>query len=145
MIYGKRSSSHATLTRAVPAVEQRRFCVSDAEVLSLADIAVRIEEHYSKHAGAAMPMDIEWAKDGSDGKLYIIQARPETVASQRSPDVYETYSLKGRGPVIVTGRAVGEKIASGRTRRIASKRDLAAFKPGEILVARLPARTGSRS
>ena len=55
-----------------------------------------------------MPMDIEWAKDGSDGKLYIIQARPETVASQRSPDVYETYALKGCGPVIVTGRAVGK-------------------------------------
>ena len=82
-----------------------------------------------------MPMDIEWAKDGSDGKLYIIQARPETVASQRSPDVFEAYTLKGHGPVIVTGRAVGEKIASGRTRRIASARDLATFKPGEILVA----------
>ena len=82
-----------------------------------------------------MPMDIEWAKDGADSKLYIIQARPETVASQRSPDVYETYDLKGSGAVIVTGRAVGEKIASGRTRRIATARDLAAFKPGEILVA----------
>jgi pyruvate,water dikinase len=104
-------------------------------VLNLADFAVRIEAHYSKHAGTAMPMDIEWAKDGSDGKLYIVQARPETVASQRSPDVFETYALKGSGPVIVTGRAVGEKIASGRTRRIATKRDLAAFKPGEILVA----------
>lgn len=135
MIYGKRGGSHATLTRAVPDAERRRFCISDAEVLSLADIAVRIEEHYSKHAGAAMPMDIEWAKDGSDGKLYIIQARPETVASQRSPDVFETYNLRGKGPVIVTGRAVGEKIASGRTRRIATRRDLAAFKPGEILVA----------
>ena len=77
--------------------ERERFCISDAEVLSLAEIAVRIEEHYSKDAGIAMPMDIEWAKDGSDGKLYIIQARPETVASQRSPDVFETYTLKGRG------------------------------------------------
>ena len=135
MIYGKRGGSHATLTRNVPDAERRRFCISDAEVLNLADLAVRIEAHYSKHAGTAMPMDIEWAKDGSDGKLYIIQARPETVASQRSPDVYETYALKGHGPVIVTGRAVGEKIASGRTRRIATARDLAAFKPGEILVA----------
>jgi pyruvate,water dikinase len=135
MIYGKRGGSHATLTRNVPDAERRKFCISDPEVLNLADFAVRIEAHYSKHAGTAMPMDIEWAKDGSDGKLYIIQARPETVASQRSPDVYETYALKGRGPVIVTGRAVGEKIASGRTRRIATARDLAAFKPGEILVA----------
>jgi pyruvate,water dikinase len=135
MIYGKRGGSHATLTRNVPHAERRKFCISDAEVLNLADFAVRIEAHYSKHAGTAMPMDIEWAKDGSDGKLYIIQARPETVASQRSPDVYETYALKGHGPVIVTGRAVGEKIASGRTRRIATARDLSAFKPGEILVA----------
>ncbi len=135
MIYGKRGGSHATLTRIVPEAERRKFCISDAEVLNLADFAVRIEAHYSTHAGTAMPMDIEWAKDGSDGKLYIIQARPETVASQRSPDVYETYALKGRAPVIVTGRAVGEKIAAGRTRRIANARDLAAFRPGEILVA----------
>src|SRR5450755_1555130 len=135
MIYGKRGGSHATLTRNVPHAERRKFCISDAEVLNLADFAVRIEAHYSKHAGTAMPMDIEWAKDGSDGKLYIIQARPETVASQRSPDVYETYALKERGSVLVTGRAVGEKIASGRTRRIATARDLASFKPGEILVA----------
>ena len=135
MTYGKRGGSHATLIRTVRNAERQRFCISDDEVLSLADIAVQIEEHYSKHAGAAMPMDIEWAKDGSDGKLYIIQARPETVASQRSPDVYETYNLKGRGSVIVTGRAVGEKIASGRVRRIATARDLSTFKPGEILVA----------
>ena len=135
MIYGKRGGSHATLTRNVPEAERRRFCISDAEVVNLADIAVRIEAHYSKHAGTPMPMDIEWAKDGADGRLYIIQARPETVASQRSADVYETYALKGRSPVVVTGRAVGEKIAAGRTRRIASKRDLSAFKPGEILVA----------
>ena len=119
----------------MPNAERQKFCISDAEVLSLAEIAVRIEAHYSKHAGMPMPMDIEWAKDGADGKLYIIQARPETVASQRSPGVFETYSLKGQGPVIVTGRAVGEKIASGRMRRIATARDLAAFRPGEILVA----------
>ena len=135
MIYGKGGGSRATLTRTVPSAERQRFCISDTEVLSLADIAVHIEEHYSKRAGIAMPMDIEWAKDGADGKLYIIQARPETVASQRSPDVYETYDLKESGTVIVAGRAVGEKIVSGPTRRIATARDLAAFKPGEILVA----------
>jgi pyruvate,water dikinase len=135
MVYGKGGGSHATFTRAVPSAERHKFCISDAEVLALAEMAVRIEEHYSKNAGTAMPMDIEWAKDGSDGRIYIIQARPETVASQRSADVYEIYNLKGRGSVIVTGRAVGEKIASGRTRRIATARDLSAFKPGEILVA----------
>ena len=135
MIYGKGGGSRATHIRTVPSAERQRFCISDTEVLSLADIAMHIEEHYSKHAGIAMPMDIEWAKDGTDGKLYIIQARPENVASQRSPDVYETYDLKESGTVIVTGRAVGEKIVSGRTRRIATARDLATFKPGEILVA----------
>ncbi|MEY9123252.1 phosphoenolpyruvate synthase [Bradyrhizobium yuanmingense] len=135
MVYGKRGGEHATLTRKVPDAERQKFCISDTEVLSLAEIAVRIEAHYSKHAGAAMPMDIEWAKDGADGKLYIIQARPETVASRRSTDVYETYNLRQRGSVIVEGRAVGEKIASGRTRRVVSARDLAAFRPGEILVA----------
>ncbi len=135
MTYGKGGGSRATRIRAVPSAERERFCISDKEVLSLAEIAVRIEEHYSEEAGIPMPMDIEWAKDGSDGRIYIIQARPETVASQRSPDVFETYTLRGRGSVVVTGRAVGEKIAFGRTRRIASARDLAAFKPGEILVA----------
>ncbi|MCA1409904.1 phosphoenolpyruvate synthase [Bradyrhizobium sp. NBAIM20] len=135
MVYGKRGGEHATLTRKVPDAERQKFCISDTEVLSLAEITVRIEAHYSKHAGAAMPMDIEWAKDGADGKLYIIQARPETVASRRSTDVYETYNLRQRGSVIVEGRAVGEKIASGRTRRVVSARDLAAFRPGEILVA----------
>ena len=135
MIYGERGGSHATLIRKVTEADRQNFCISDTEVLSLADIAVGIEAHYSKKAGMPMPMDIEWAKDGTDGKLYIIQARPETVASQRSADFYETYNLNGHAPIIVSGRAVGEKIASGRTRRIGTKRDLAAFKPGEILVA----------
>ena len=81
--------------------------------LELADYAIRIEDHYSKLAGQPTPMDIEWAKDGEDGKLYIVQARPETVASQREAGAFETYALKGTGPVLVTGRAVGEKIASG--------------------------------
>ncbi|MDA9432304.1 phosphoenolpyruvate synthase [Bradyrhizobium sp. CCBAU 51627] len=135
MIYSKRGGSHATLTRNVPGAERQKFCISDPEVLSLAEIAVRIEAHYSRHAGVPMPMDIEWAKDGADGKLYIIQARPETVASRRSAGVYETYNLKAHGPAIVSGRAVGEKIASGRTRRVMTARDLAAFRPGEILVA----------
>ena len=95
MIYGKRGGSHATLTRNVPEAERRKFCISDAEVLNLADFAVRIEAHYSKHAGRPMPMDIEWAKDGADGKLYIIQARPETVASQRSAECLRNLRAEG--------------------------------------------------
>ena len=104
-------------------------------MLELADYAIRIEDHYSKLAGHPSPMDIEWAKDGEDGKLYIVQARPETVASQRRTDSFETYALKGTGPVLVSGRAVGEKIAAGAVRVVADKEGLAAFRPGEVLVA----------
>ena len=75
-------------TRNVPThrAERERFCLADAEVLELADYAIRIEDHYSKLAGQPTPMDIEWAKDGEDGRLYIVQARPETVASQRTAE-----------------------------------------------------------
>ena len=82
-----------------------------------------------------MPMDIEWAKDADDGRLYVIQARPETVASRRTPTAFESYSLKGTATVLATGRAVGEKIAAGPTRVIADARGLSAFRPGEVLVA----------
>jgi pyruvate,water dikinase len=103
-------------------------------VLKLADDAIRIEDHYSAHAGHPMPMDIEWAKDADDGQLYVIQARPETVASRRTPTALESYSLKDAGPVLATGRAVGEKIAVGPTRVIADARELGKFRPGEVLV-----------
>lgn len=115
--------------------DRARYCLSDRDVLELAGHAIAIEAHYSKEAGRPMPMDIEWAKDGIDGRLYIIQARPETVASQRAANVFETYSLKGKSAAIVSGRAVGEKIATGKARVIKGKADLAKFRPGEILVA----------
>jgi len=120
---------------SVPKSDRERFCITDAEVLALADHAIRIEDHYSSNAGHPMPMDIEWAKDADDEQIYIIQARPETVASRRSPTSLETYSLKGSAPALVTGRAVGEKIAFGPVRVIADARELATFRPGEILVA----------
>jgi pyruvate,water dikinase len=121
---------------AVPEAEREVFCLADAEVLELADHAIKIEEHYSRLAGHPTPMDIEWAKDGSDGQLYIIQARPETVISQRdAATTFESYALGRRGTVLVTGRAVGEKIAGGRVRIIADPRQLADFRPGEVLVA----------
>src|SRR5271167_4719840 len=124
-------------TRNVPTqqAERERFCLGDSEVLELADYAIRIEDHYSKLAGQPTPMDIEWAKDGEDGKLYIVQARPETVASRRAAGAFETYALKGTGAVLATGRAVGEKIASGAVRQITDARELATFQPGEVLVA----------
>jgi pyruvate,water dikinase len=118
----------------VPRPARQRFCIDDAEVLKLADDAIRIEDHYSAHAGHPMPMDIEWAKDADDGQLYVIQARPETVASRRTPTALESYSLKGAGPVLATGRAVGEKIAVGPTGVIADARELGKFRPGEVLV-----------
>jgi pyruvate,water dikinase len=109
----------------VPEAEQTRFCLDDAEVLKLADDAVKIEEHYSANAGHPMPMDIEWAKDSEDGLLYIIQARPETVVSRRPLTGFATYSLEATGTVLATGRAVGEKIASGPVRVIAGAQQLA--------------------
>jgi len=118
-----------------PDAERARFCISDAEVLDLADAAIRIERHYSDKAGHPMPMDIEWAKDGQDGLLYIVQARPETVASQRRPNVLRTYRVTGEAPVLATGRAVGSQIASGKVSVAHDLKDLAGFQDGEVLVA----------
>lgn len=133
MIYA--GGNGGTKNVVVPRSARERFCIDDAEVLELADHAIRIEDHYSAKAGRPTPMDIEWAKDADDGKLYVIQARPETVASRRAPTAFEIYSLKGSGPVLATGRAVGEKIAVGPVRVIADVHALAAFQPGEVLVS----------
>ena len=134
MIYG-RGKSATTRNVATSKADRERFCIGDDDVLKLAGHAIAIEEHYSRAAGAPTPMDIEWAKDGPGGEIYIVQARPETVASRRAPQAFETYALKASGRVLATGRAVGEKIAAGRTRIIKSARDLATFRPGEVLVA----------
>lgn len=114
---------------ATPLAEQERYCLTDDEVLELAGYAIAVERHYG------CPMDLEWAKDGIDGLLYLVQARPETVASQRGATMLETYRLGGRGPVAVTGRAVGARIAAGPAHVIASPADLPSFRPGEVLVA----------
>ena len=115
--------------------EQERFCISDADVLVLADYAIKIEEHYSQKAGHHKPMDIEWAKDGIDGEIYIVQARPETVESRDDKLFYETYTLKNRSKVLIEGRAVGRKIASGRVRKIEDVSKLNEFQAGDVLVA----------
>jgi pyruvate,water dikinase len=133
MIYADRGGG--TKNVAVSEAERERYCIADAEVLELADEAIKIEDHYSKNAGHPMPMDIEWAKDADDGRLYIVQARPETVVSQRVPTGFETYALCGSGAVLATGRAVGEKIAAGPVRVISDAHQLGDFKPGEVLVA----------
>ena len=136
MVYASgRATREPVVNQPTPPADRARFCLGDADVLELASAAIQIEDHYSRRAGAWRPMDIEWAKDGAGGPLYIVQARPETAASQRSADTIETYVLEGRGGVRVQGRSVGEKIAAGAVRRIASAAQLPAFRPGEVLVA----------
>jgi pyruvate,water dikinase len=118
----------------VSTAERNHFAISDDEILMLAHWACVIEDHYSKKKGHLSPMDIEWAKDGRTDELFIVQARPETVQSRKETKVIEAYKLKQRGQVLVTGRSVGEKIASGTVRVIKNVQYLHQFKEGEILV-----------
>jgi pyruvate,water dikinase len=119
----------------VSAADRLRLILSDDEVLQLARWAVLIEDHYSARAGHPMPMDIEWAKDGRLGQLYIVQARPETAHAQVTSAMIALYHLRERGPVLVRGKSVGAKIATGRARVIQSPGELHHFRPGEVLVA----------
>ncbi|CAJ0885792.1 pyruvate, water dikinase [freshwater sediment metagenome] len=124
-------------TRNIPTDDKDsvKYCISDAEALSLAGQAMTIEAHYSAKAGEHRPMDIEWAKDGVDGRLYIVQARPETVASRKNRNVIQEFNVKKHGALKVEGRAVGAKIAFGKARVIEHLSELSQFVPGEILVA----------
>jgi len=125
-------------TKNVPvlAEDRRKFVLTSDEVLELARWACRIEDHYSQAHGAYTPMDIEWAKDGITNGLYIVQARPETVQSQKKPFVVRTYRLEAKGTILATGRSVGEAIGSGPARVILDPRDGDSFKPGEVLITR---------
>ena len=114
--------------------DRARFAISDDEILTLARWACIIEDHYSVKKGRECPMDIEWAKDGNAGELFIVQARPETVRSREQTGTYETYRLGHRGAVLVTGRSVGAKVATGPVRVIKSVQHLEQFRAGEILV-----------
>lgn len=134
LVYGE-GAAGATVYAETPADDQVRYCMTDAEVLKLVDYALCIEDHYSRLAGQDRPMDIEWAKDGPDGELYVVQARPETVVSRRDAAAVETFTLRGGGQVLLEGRAVGERAAGGTVRRVATASDLAAFRPGDVLVA----------
>lgn len=129
MVYLAGEARNTTRNIPTPAADSARFCITDDDVLELAAYALAIEQHYQR------PMDMEWAKDGLDGKIYIVQARPETVASQRQVNELESHVLDGTGKVIITGRSVGEKIASGPARVISDVAHLNEFKPGEILIA----------
>lgn len=119
----------------VPPEDRVKLCLTDDEVLRLARWACIVEDHYTAKRGVDTPMDLEWAKDGKTGELFIVQARPETVQSRKDPGVMETYKLTRRGKVLASGRSVGAKIASGRLRAIASPRFLDQFQQGEILFA----------
>ena len=130
MVYTDDSSVGRT-TEFVPVDEadQVRLSLTDAEVTELAGHALKIEEHYGR------PMDIEWGKDGVDGQLYVLQARPETVKSRASGSTLQRFRMDERGPVVVEGRAIGQKIGAGPVRALTSIDAMHDFQPGEVLVA----------
>jgi pyruvate,water dikinase len=136
MVYTVEGES-STKNVPVSAQERSNFILSDEEIILLAQWGAKIEEHYSKRAGYPMPMDIEWAKDGITQHLFILQARPETVKSQRKKTVLETYVLKEMGRVLVRGRSVGEKIGAGPINILSGVREIERFKKGEILVTQM--------
>jgi pyruvate,water dikinase len=121
----------------VAAHDRSNFILSDEEIILLARWGVKIEDHYSKKAGSYMPMDIEWAKDGMTQQLFVLQARPETVKSQREMNLLENYVLKEKGKVLVRGKSVGEKIGAGPINVISSAREIERFKKGEVLVTQM--------
>ena len=135
MQYASGRTREATRNVPTPIEYRNRFCINDADVLTLADYAIKVEKHYSNKVGHNKPMDMEWAKDGPDGDLYMVQARPETVASQVSATQLEIFHLKENGETLTDGNAVGTAIASGQARLIRNVHQLNEFQPGDVLVA----------
>ena len=135
MVYGSLRGGHPTHNVATSTAERGRFCINDDEVVALAKQALTIEQHFSALAGRDQAMDIEWAKDGLDGELYILQARPETVASRRPADVLENFRLQEPGQALVSGRAVGTRVAAAKVRVANNPEELNQLQQGEILVA----------
>jgi len=129
MTYGAAAQAgQRVVTVDVPEADRLRFCLTDHDVLELSRQALTIEEHYG------CPMDIEWGKDGETGKLYILQARPETVQS-RAGRTLQRYTLKGKGPVLVKGRSIGQRIGAGPARVIRNVQEMARVESGDVLVA----------
>jgi pyruvate,water dikinase len=137
MIYGEGGARAVVKNIPVNPAEQQRFCINDDEVLQLAKWAAIIEDHYSAEAGHFKPMDMEWAKDGITGELFIVQARPETVQSRRDVSVLEEYRLQSRSAVICSGAPVGAKMISGKAHVIKSAHEIKQFKKGEILITEM--------
>jgi pyruvate, water dikinase len=131
------TGTRTTRSEVTPPEQRRRFCLSDSEVMKLARWGCLVEEHYSQLAGHSQPMDLEWAKDGVTGELFIVQARPETVHSAKKPAaIAHVYRLKAQpGPPLITGQAVGEKIGAGCVRVITDLAKLQEVKQGEVLVS----------
>lgn len=134
MVYTENGAREATCNVPTPLADRERYCLSDEDALSLASQAIEIERHYSARSGAPQPMDIEWAKDGLDQRLYIVQARPVTGLVPRRGATLEEYVLTEKGRILVSGRAVGERIASGSVRVISSSAQAGEFQRGEVLV-----------
>ncbi|HUL48293.1 MAG TPA: phosphoenolpyruvate synthase [Steroidobacteraceae bacterium] len=128
MVYAPAGSEARVATVEVPEAERRRFCLSDADLETLARQALLIEEHYGR------PMDIEWGKDGASGEIFILQARPETVQS-RAGRTIQRYTLKGRSRVLATGRSIGQRIGAGPARVIRDMSEIARVQSGDVLVA----------
>ena len=126
-----------TKNNPVTSEDRAKFALTDEEVLNLARWGCDIEDYYTTKKGHATPMDIEWAKDGITGKMFIVQARPETVVSRRDPNVIKRYELKQRGKILVKGVSVGEKIGSGSANVIKSVHDIDKFKQGQVLVTEM--------
>ncbi len=127
MVYAEPGGAQKVLTEEVPEADRTRFSITDAEIMELAKQAVLIENHYGR------PMDIEWAKDGLDGLLYVVQARPETVQS-RSGNVLERYHLRAKGPILATGRSIGHRIGAGPARVVHGTHDMDKVQPGDVLI-----------
>ncbi len=139
MIYASDTTKSPIRNISTTEEEQDNFCLTDSEALILADYAIRIEDYYSEKAGYDKPMDMEWAKDGLDGKLYIVQARPETVASQTNKMTLNTYKIEvpaeeNEAKILIEGRAVGQKISQGQVHVIEDVSCIEQFKAGEVLV-----------
>ncbi len=136
MVYASGNAKVTVANERVSAEEAQTFCLSDDEILTLTDYAIKVEEHYTRKAGVDRPMDMEWAKDGVSGELFLVQARPETVESQKNKaEFLEAYTLDEKSRVLLRGKAVGQRIASGKVHVIRDLRHIRDFKPGEILVA----------
>lgn len=129
LVLSAADAEESTRNEQTPEADRERFCLDDAEVFDLTTQVLAIEQHYGR------PMDVEWAKDGIDGLMYIVQARPETVAVQVSEHTLTRYVMQSHGDVLSTGRSVGDRVAQGRARVITSADQLKDFRPGDVLVS----------